>query len=145
MRYLVMTGGEDWYSYIEGSIFSKVQAYINEKNGSTVYCTSDSKNVAGTKFPCVYIHELQGIDRTNTLRNNAVGAVLYSVQIDIYAKTKATAKKLMRYAVAEMKDLRFSVSQMPVDLMDGTDIHHTVARFRRLFADGDNLDYKIDD
>ena len=134
-----MANQTDWYDLLETKIYNKVAKFIEKENGSEVFCTTDGTNVSETEFPTVWIHELEGVERGMDLTNVTLNAVLYSIQIDVFAKTKAEAKKLMRFAMAEMKALMFNTTSMPLILQDGPDVFHSVARFRRLFGGGDKI------
>ncbi len=134
-----MANQTDWYDQLETTFYNKVARYIEKENGEAVFCTTDEVNVSETEFPTVWIHELDGIERGQDLTNQTINAVMYAMQIDVYAKTKAEAKKLMRYAVAEMKTLLFNVSAMPRVFQDNPDIFHAVGRFRRMIGGGDKI------
>ncbi len=129
----------DWYDQIETTVYNKVAKYIEKENGEPVFCTVDEVNVSETEFPTVWIHELEGVERGQDLTNITINAVLYNMQIDIFAKTRAEAKKLMRYAVAEMKALEFNITAMPLVLQNNPDIFHAIARFRRHYGGGDKI------
>ena len=123
-----------WYDLLESKIFSKVANYIEAENEAEVFCTTDEVNVTETEFPAVWIHELEPVEQGQDLTNETVNAVLYSMQIDVYAHDKNEAKKLMRFALAEMKALRFNVTTVPLTIQLGADVYHTVSRFRRVIA-----------
>ena len=134
-----MANQTDWYDLLESKIYNKVAKRIEKENGSEVFCTTDEVNVSETEFPTVWVHELEGIERGMDLTNQTINALLYNMQIDIYAKTKAEAKKLMRYSVTAMKSLMFNITAMPIVLQDSPDVFHTVCRFRRMIGGGDKI------
>lgn len=128
-----------WYDQLESKIFNKVADYIDSESGEDVFCTTDEVNVLDTDFPCVWIHELEYVERGQDLKNVTLNGVLYTMQIDVYALDKSEAKKLMRFAVAKMKALKFNVPAMPITMQISADVYHTVARFRRVIGGLDTI------
>lgn len=129
----------EWYDLLESKIYNKVAKRITKENGSDVFCTTDEVNIADTEFPTVWVHELEYPERGMDLTNTSINAVLYNMQIDVYSKDKAESKKIMRFAVSEMKELCFNVISMPLTMQIGADLYHTVARFRRMIGGGDKI------
>lgn len=134
-----MANSNDWYSLIESKIFSKVSRGIEREYGSEIFCTTDEASVSGAEFPCVYIHELEGIERGMDLTNTTINAVMYSMQIDVFATSKAESKKILKFATNEMKALMFNITSMPLIMQDSVDVYHSVARFRRMYGAGDKI------
>lgn len=134
-----MANPNEWYDLLESKIYTKVSKGIEREVEGDVFCTTDEVNVADTEFPCVYIHELEGLERWQDLTNTTINGVLYSMQIDVFATSKAEAKRIMRFAVGEMKALMFNITSMPLTVQENADIFHTVARFRRVFGNGDKI------
>ena len=134
-----MANQSDWYDLLETKIYNKVAKFIAKENGSEVFCTTDEVNVSETEFPTVWIHELEGLERGMDLTNMTLNAVLYSVQIDVFSKTKSEAQRLMRYATASMKTMMFNITSLPLTFQDSPDVYHSVARFRRVIGGGDAI------
>lgn len=128
-----------WYDLLESKVYNKVSKRIRTEIGTEVFCTTDEINVSEAEFPAVWIHELEYFERGMDLTNISINAVLYSMQIDVFAATKAESRKIMKYAVAAMKDLNFNITTMPISMQMGADLYHTVARFRRMIGAGDKI------
>lgn len=128
---------DNWFSQIESRIFTLVTTRMKRNLPNfKLRCTTDGQSNGPSYFPTVYIHELQPIEAGQDLTNRTVNALIYTMQIEVFAKSKSDAKTIMSEAVLQMKALSFDVSAFPVEMSDGN-VVQSVARFRRVIGGGD--------
>ena len=131
-----------WIFDIENIIFTKVKKVVSDelsgKYPKLKFTTTDNASGSPT-FPCVYIHELPGVERGGDLENKSINAVLYTMQIDVFANSsQEDAKRVMRSVVLAFKELGFTIYQMP-EFKNESSIYRQVVRVRRLIGNGDSL------
>lgn len=129
---------EAWFSKIESRIYTIFKKRMRD-NFPTISFTTEQEKVVESKFPMVYLHELEQLEQGNDLENITVNAVLSTIQIQVFTKTAAENKRIMTEAVLQMKRLAFNVVAMPIyDSKDDKTLHFSVARFRRMIGSGDS-------
>jgi len=127
---------------IESKVYTRLKNQVSEtfmsKYPSYTVTTSD-KRPSKMKYPYVYVHELPGLERGNTLENDTISALLTTIQVDVYSdKSQSVTSDTMKEIVRIMKSMRFSISAFPEN--QNTDsLYRKVARFERLIGDGDTL------
>lgn len=130
-----------WYMEILDNVFSYLE-YTLEEKGVDIYCTTEMGKTSVDEdgkpnlFPTMYIHELQPIERGQDLTNTSVNAVLSTMEIQIYTKTKSECKTYCGLVTECMKELNFNITMMPV-ITYGDDYYVGIARYRRLVGSGD--------
>lgn len=134
-----------WYANIGNTIYSYVKHVMTNVKGwgqKKLYCTPDLGLTAvdedGTpkNFPTLYIHELTPVEKGNDLTNETVNAVMCSIELIAYAKTKDECLELISDATECMKALRFNATMIPLTELTG-DYFTSIARFRRMVGSGD--------
>lgn len=126
------------YTEILDRVFTQV-SYMLKKKYPDLYCTTKGENVGTSKFPTMYMYELQPLEVGNDLENATINAVQCTIEIQVYTKNNETlCKEIMSEATSEMKRFRFLVPAMPI--VSTTDsISRGVARYRRIVGSGDTL------
>lgn len=132
----------EWYENIFPSIMTRLKVESEKALGSTftdLEITDEIVTPTNPKFPTILALELPNTEQGNTLENVDIAALMYGVQIEVTDnKKQANAKRVMNEVVKIMKSMRFSVVQMP-EVTYSQGVYRSVARFRRIIADGDNL------
>lgn len=144
----------DWAFDLENKIFSIVKTKANktvvarDKDGNDITLlqkfpklkfTMTNRNETIATFPTVYIHELAGQETGNTLDGNNINAVMENIEITVYTdSTQDDAKKIMSVVIGILKELKFSVNQMP-EFTNLSTTYRCIARARRLYGSGDIL------
>lgn len=127
---------------IEPNVFTYVD-YTLEEKGYNIFCTTEiNKTNVGedgepTMFPTLYLHELQPVEQGNDLTNQTVNAVLSTIEVKIFTKTKSECREYCGATTECMKELNFNATMLPV-VTNGNDYYVGVMRFRRLVASGDS-------
>lgn len=127
---------------IESKVYTRLKNNVSEtfisKYPSYTVTTSD-KRPAKMTYPYVYVHEMTGIERGNTLENDVISALNVTIQVEVYSdKSQTVTSDTMKEIVRIMKSMRFSVSAFPENLNTDS-LYRKVARFARLIGDGDTL------
>lgn len=128
-----------WFSQIESRIFTLVSYRVRkalEDDFPSIKCTTEGQSTSKPYFPTWYLHELQPLEVGQDLENTTVNAVMETIEIVVYAKTKSDASKIMTETIIQMKALAFIITMMPITSSDGN-VYSSVARFRRLIGSGD--------
>lgn len=132
----------EWYENIFPSIMTRLKVESKKALGSTfadLEITDEIVTPTNPKFPTILALELPNTEQGNTLENVDIAALMYGVQIEVTDnKKQANAKQVMNEVVKIMKSMRFSVVQMP-EVTYSQGVYRSVARFRRMIANGDNL------
>lgn len=100
------------------------------------FSTKDS-NVAPATFPFVKIKELKNRTIAKTLRQNTKPGVDYSVQIDITAKSKESAKEIAGEIEEILIGKGFDCQTTPNGIVNGVDKY--VIQANRIICYGDKL------
>lgn len=128
---------ERWFTQLESRIFTIVTARMKKALPKyKLKCTTDGQSDGPSYFPTVYMHELSPYETGMDLTNQTINALVYTMQIEVFAKDKKDAKAIMSEAVLQMKKLSFDVTTFPVEMSDGN-VVQSVARFRRVIGAGD--------
>lgn len=127
---------------IESKVYTRLKNNVSEafitKYPSYTITTSD-KRPSKMTYPYVYVHEMTGIERGNTLENDTLAALNVTIQVEVYSdKSQTVTSDTMKEIVRIMKSMRFSVSAFPENLNTDS-LYRKVARFERLIGDGDTL------
>ena len=132
----------EWYAEIESTIFTIVQYNLKTRKDApypNLTCTTASTSESPSKFPTLYLHELNPLERDQDLENTEINSILHSVEIQVFSnKSEAEVRNIMAAAVKEMKKLRYTVTLFP-DPTTTNKISSAVARFRRSIARDDTL------
>lgn len=132
----------EWYENIFPSIMTRLKVESKKALSSTftdLEITDEIVTPTNPKFPTILALELPNTEQGNILENVDIAALMYGVQIEVTDnKKQANAKSVMNEVVKIMKSMRFSVVQMP-EVTYSQGVYRSVARFRRIIADGDNL------
>ena len=116
-----MVREDNWAFEIESEIFTTVKAkampILQEQFPDTDFSESFT-NVKGSLdkavFPTIYIHELPGVQKGQTLDAVGIDAVLESFQVDVITNTsQGDTKKILGIILNVFVMLRFSVTAMP--------------------------------
>lgn len=131
----------EWFLQIESKIVTilktRLKKRFEEKYPWITFTTQDVMELP-TRFPVIYVHELSGMERGNDLEGDNVGAVMETIQIDIYAPTKGECKEVMNATVLEMKNLRFDIISLPIYL-SGQNVSQGITRCRRMIGSEDEI------
>lgn len=132
----------EWYSQIESTVFTIVQYNLKTKTSApfpNLTCTTTSSSETPSKFPTLYLHELNPLEQGQDLENNEINAIMHSIEIQVFSnKSETEVRNIMASAIAEMKKLRYSVTLFP-DPTTTNKVSSAVARFRRVIARGETL------
>ena len=134
---------ETWYMNVEAIVYDKIKKKakpVLETAYPTITFTSEEVLEVPSKFPCVEIRELQGVEQGMTLMNDDVTGYLSTFQVNVYSeKSKQIARDVMGEIALHFKhDCNFYMVAMPIHVnFDG--IHRYTARFRRMIGGGDKL------
>ena len=129
---------EEWYSYLESTIYNKVSKGVKAVYGASLNTTTVGVDPTDAVFPTLYIHELEPVERGQDLDNISVNAVLCTMQAEAYSHSKSDCTKILRLTTSQFKGLRFNVVAMPLAVQESADVWHGVCRFRRLIGNGDS-------
>lgn len=127
---------------IESRVYTRLKKQVSNtfltKYPNYTITTSD-KRPSTMKYPYVYIHELSGVERGNTLEGNYLSALSVSIQVEVYSDTSQVATSdTMKEIVRIMKSMRFNISMFPEN--QNTDsLYRKIARFERVIGDGDTI------
>lgn len=128
---------EAWFSKIESRVFTILKNRMRGKYPDVFFTTANEK-VTESKFPTLYLRELEQMETGNDLHNVDVNAILSTIQIQVFSKTAAENKSIMTEAVLQMKKLSFNVTAMPIYTSENDKtVFLSVARFRRVIGGGD--------
>lgn len=131
-----------WYMKVENIVFDRIKKKSSEylSKYKDINFTSEEVVQIPTKFPCVEIRELEGIERGQTLEGDAVCGYLSTFQVNVYSeKSKQIARDVMEEVISHFKkDLHFDLVAMPVHSNIG-DLHRYSARCRRVIGAGDKI------
>lgn len=142
-----MVREDNWAFEIESEIFTTVKAkampILQEQFPDTDFSESFT-NVKGSLdkavFPTIYIHELPGVQKGQTLDAVGIDAVLESFQVDVITNTsQGDAKKILGIVMNVFVSLCFSVTAMPEFNNESEKKFRCTGRTRRLFGASDSL------
>lgn len=115
------------------------QNFANMKFQKGITITNLKSRLAGTIFPTIYVHEMSGTEKGQTIDGQAINAVTATYQVDVIVNTQQSdAKKILAIVANVFKRMRFEVISMP-EFDSEEKIYRSTARFRRLIAANDRL------
>lgn len=107
------------------------------KQGVTI--TNLESRLSKPTFPTIYVHELPGTEKGQTLDGQNINGVLTTFEVQTFTNTSQYDAKIMLAIVADVfKNMRFEATPMPEFKSDGT-VYRSVARFRRILGANDRL------
>lgn len=129
-----------WYTQILPRVFTlvsyRLKRALTGKTSAAIKCTTNGQSEGSPYFPTWYMHELAPIEMGQDLENKTVNAVLETIEVIAYTKSKDECNLLMSETVMQMKALGFNVTAMPIVTSD-TNVFSGVCRFRRMVGGGD--------
>jgi hypothetical protein len=115
------------------------QNFTNMKFQKGITITNLKSRLTGTIFPTIYVHEMSGTEKGQTIDGQAINAVTATYQVDVIVNTQQSdAKKILAIVASVFKRMRFEVISMP-EFDSEEKIYRSTARFRRLIAANDRL------
>ena len=107
------------------------------QKGTTI--TNLKSRLTGTIFPTIYVHEMSGTEKGQTIDGQTINAVTSTYQVDVIVNTQQSdAKKILAIVASVFKRMRFEVISMP-EFDSEEKIYRSTARFSRLIAANDRL------
>lgn len=144
-----MASENQWAYDLESVIFTKIKASATKKilaikdakgnqKYSSVLITNDSISTADAVFPCVYVHEMAGVERGADLVGATINAVQETFQVDVTTNTKQSdAKQVMAVMCDEFKKMQFQITAMPE--FDNDSVYRCTMRCRRIIGANDSI------
>lgn len=123
------------YTIIVNEFPEKLKKRYNMTNVDN-FSTKDS-NTAPAKFPFVKVKEIQSRTVAKTLRRNTKPGVDYSIQVDISAKKKESAKEIAGEIEEILTRKGFECQTTPNGIVNGVDKYSIHAN--RIICYGDKL------
>lgn len=115
------------------------QNFTNMKFQEGITITNLKSRLAGTIFPTIYVHEMGGTEKGQTIDGQTINAVTDTYQVDVIVNTQQSdAKKILAIVASVFKRMRFEVTSMP-EFDSEEKIYRSTARFSRLIAANDRL------
>lgn len=115
------------------------QNFTNMKFQEGITITNLKSRLAGTIFPTIYVHEMGGTEKGQTIDGQTINAVTDTYQVDVIVNTQQSdAKKMLAIVASVFKRMRFEVISMP-EFDSEEKIYRSTARFSRLIAANDRL------
>lgn len=115
------------------------QNFTNMKFQQGITITNLKSRLTGTIFPTIYVHEMSGTEKGQTIDGQTINAVTAAYQVDVIVNTQQSdAKKILAIVANVFKRMRFEVISMP-EFDSEEKIYRSTARFRRLIAANDRL------
>lgn len=115
------------------------QNFTNMKFQEGITITNLKSRLTGTIFPTIYVHEMSGAEKGQTIDGQTINAVADTYQVDVIVNTQQSdAKKILAIVTSVFKRMRFEVISMP-EFDSEEKIYRSTARFRRLIAANDRL------
>lgn len=115
------------------------QNFTNMKFQEGITITNLKSRLAVTIFPTIYVREMPGTEKGQTIDGQTINAVAATYQVDVIVNTQQSdAKKILAIVASVFKRMRFEVISMP-EFDSEEKIYRSTARFRRLIAANDRL------
>lgn len=115
------------------------QNFTNMKFQEGITITNLKSRLTGTIFPTIYVHEMSGTEKGQTIDGQTINAVSATYQVDVIVNTQQSdAKKILAIVASVFKRMRFEVISMP-EFDSEEKIYRSTARFSRLIAANDRL------
>lgn len=133
-----------WTSIIKPKVFTNVQKKGKEKllkKFPNINFTTSDKSAAKPKFPTVYIKQMQGSARGQTLEDTQPNAILSTFQIEITTNTTQTdAENVADVIAGIMISMGYSMIGEPFP-DNSSDTYRNVSRWQRLIGHDDILNF----
>ena len=130
-----------WWADLFDRLFTIVKKRLTaelKRSYPKLYITSDNSVTNDNEFPTVFVHEISNPETAQTLEANEIYGITETIQIDVYAKSMTTVKKVTPHVVMNMKRLMFSMVSGPIyTTVDG--ISYGFVRCRRTFTHSDSI------
>ena len=131
----------EWIFDIDDIVLSDIEQYVTDELLDVypdLFFTSSDYNSSDPSFPTVVVKGIDSREQGMTLKNDTINAVLYSIQVDVYANTKQQdAKRVMGSVMDALKKLQFTIFSMPE--FKNTDVFRMTLRARRMIGANDIL------
>lgn len=131
----------DWIFDIDDIVLADIDNYVSDElitEYPDLFFTSSDYNASDPSFPTVVVKCIDSREQGQTLEGDGINAIMYSIQIDVYANTKQQdAKKVMGSVINCLKELRFDIFSMPE--FNNTDVYRLTIRARRMIGANDIL------
>ena len=115
------------------------QNFTNMKFQEGITITNLKSRLTGTIFPTIYVHEMSGTEKGQTIDGQTINAVADTYQVDVIVNTQQSdAKKILAIVASVFKRMRFEIISMP-EFDSEEKIYRSTARFSRLIAANDRL------
>lgn len=124
-----------WVADILDKVFTRIDYDLTEYDA---YCSTENESVTPTKFPTVYVRELNPVETGQDLDNVDVNFVIYTIQVIVWAKSEELCKEIAYTVSDTMKKMRFNITAFP-DIQTKDNISTAIIRFRRAIGEGDSL------
>lgn len=128
-----------WIFDIDDIVLSEIETYVTDElitEYPDLFFTTTDYNESDPMFPTVVIKCIDSQEVGQTLEGDGINAVMYSIQVDVYANTKQQdAKKVMGSVINCLKKLRFDIFEMPE--FNNTDVYRMITRARRVIGAND--------
>lgn len=133
---------ETWYSKLESKVFTQVSYMLKDRENApfpTLNCTTKSQNDTPAQLPCLFLHELQPVETGQDLYNDAVNAVVHTVEVMAWSNEgQSHCKSILTAALTELKHMNYNIIMFPlVDTKDG--LSNGVFRVRRIVGANDKF------
>ena len=129
-----------WFSELESKLFTRIKYELTTKPEAPfpqLNCTTVSNSDTPTKFPTLYFHELEPVERGADLEGKTVNAVMETIEMQVYSnQSEKECKEIISEAIGIMKDLSFGITMFP-NPQTRNKISFAIARCRRMIAHGD--------
>ena len=130
-----------WWADLFDRLFTIVKKRLTaelKRSYPKLYITSDNSVTNDNEFPTVFVHEISNPETAQTLEANEIYGITETIQIDVYAKSMTTVKKVTPHVVMNMKRLMFIMVSGPIyTTVDG--ISYGFVRCRRTFTHSDSI------
>lgn len=127
---------------LESIIFTQIKVRFSpkiKKKYSSLNFATEEESKTPVQFPNVYVYLMASPEIGTTLEGTSLAGGLFTFQIKVTDNQNQTrVKEVMGEIVRIMKSMRFQMTAMPV-YENTKDAYWSVARFRRVICDGDNL------
>lgn len=131
-----------WYTQLESKVFSQIEYMLKNREDApfpNLTCTSVNENPNEADFPCLFLHELDPVERGNDLDNATVNAVMHTIEVQVWTNEGQTScKNIINSAVLELKRLRYNIIMLPA-VKTSSGISWGVCRARRIVGANDTF------
>lgn len=129
----------EWILDLGDVIYDNIEEYVTNDLGNkykNLFFTSSDINSNNPDFPAVVIKELPSTEMGVTLVNDGINAVMYGVQVEVVTnKSQGDAKRVMKSVINILKQMQFTIHEMPRFYND--DLYRLIIRARRVIGGND--------